>query len=138
MTMPNDNQPAKSYIEAVMARADGATKGPWANDDPSWKALNDITVWSPNPDVSICNMGGAISACDDVSEAEQNFRNGEFVAHARQDIPTLAKIALRAIEALEEAVDEDCEYPEDDALALRMKAARALADINALAAKGSQ
>lgn len=130
--MPNNNQPAKSYIEAVMARADGATKGPWANDDPSWKALNDITVWSPNPDVSICNMGGAISACDDVSEAEQNFRNGEFVAHARQDIPTLAKMLLRAIEALEST--RQC----DSIGAVIEIRTAALADINALAAKGSQ
>jgi hypothetical protein len=82
--MPNDNQAAKSYIEAVIARADGATV------------------------------------------------NLTFAIHARQDIPTLAKIALWAIEALEE-LTEDTPHSREGTIAHD-----ALLEINALAAKGSQ
>ena len=97
----------------MLQRAEKATKGPWRNDDPSWKELNDITVWAPGEDVSVCNMGGSFAACGDRKEADQNFDNGEFVAAARTDLPTIltrlanerAKLAI-AMEALEKTERE--------------------------------
>lgn len=91
--------------QAMRARCDAATKGPWANDDPSWMALNDITVWAPGGQESICNMGGSFAACDNKTEAQQNFDNGAFVAHARQDLPacldTIEKLRAELAEARE-------------------------------------
>lgn len=89
-------------IEAEIARIKGlaekATKGPWANDDPSWKELNDITVWAPGGKQSVANMGGSFACCDDKDEAQQNFDNGAFVADARTSVPRLC-------DALAEAMD---------------------------------
>ena len=113
---------AKSYIEAVMARADAATPGPWGREDTA-NAHCMITAG--------VDEDGAHRYVADVYDEE----DVPFIAHARQDIPTLAKMLLRAIGGLEAsslAVRQGgpSEVPEI--------VTDALADINALAAKGSQ
>jgi hypothetical protein len=73
-------------IEAIEARANAATPGPWhITTDPG-----DIVVWATNePEDSnfVGNVGGGrvqqcvIFDCD--------VANGEFIAHARTDVPAL-------------------------------------------------
>lgn len=115
--MPTDNQAAKSYIEAVMARADGATGGPW----------------------KIVRTSGAMGPChyiDAGTEREPSLieawseANEVFIAHARQDIPTLAKMLLRAVEGLHEMRIRNSWFA-------NVHADELLAEINAMA-KGSQ
>lgn len=113
---------AKSYIATVLARADGAT--------PGFGADHDYWAYRSN--------NGTIQAGDgDIIAFVTRFKDGVFIKCARQDIPTLGKIALRAIDVLKFITEEsDCDREADD----RVKDAcwAALADINALAAKGSQ
>lgn len=138
--MPNDN-PAKSYIEAVMARADGATAGPWkrhvyqsgsvsvATSGKQWFDICHVKQMVPDEKL-------AWSDDESTDAGVQRLANANFTAHARQDIPTLAKMLLRAIKALEFITEEsDCDREADD----RVKDAcwAALADINDMA-KGSQ
>lgn len=151
--MPNDN-PAKSYIEAVMARADGATAGPWkrhvyqsgsvsvATSGKQWFDICHVKQMVPDEKL-------AWSDDESTDAGVQRLANANFTAHARQDIPTLAKMLLRAIEALEERAkaltkESDNAYNGESyqlANMLQCEAdycTQALADINALAAKGSQ
>lgn len=78
-----------------------ATKGRWKNDDPSWMALNDITVWAPDGEQSICNMGGSFVSCSDKAEAQQNFDNGAFVVEAANSRESI-DWAIRLAEATQE------------------------------------
>lgn len=118
MTMPNDNQAAKSYIEAAMARADGAA------------------------DCAACEGEGEVWA--DGLAHSQSYRGpsmpcpscgGRSVNH---DAQTLAKMALRAIEALGETRANLTLRISDSTTWQTRQIDEALADINALAAKGSQ
>lgn len=121
---------AKSYIATVLARADGATKGPWYFCENGTTSF----IGRPDPgdgdDVVCCRDTNDVHPGEAAVSIERFKRDGPFIAASRQDIETLAKIALRAIEALEE-YDDASEFPSN-------RAAKALADINALAAKGSQ
>ena len=135
--MPNNNQPAKSYIATVLARADAATKGPWYFCENGTTSF----IGRPDPgdgdDVVCCRDTNDVHPGEAAVSIERFKRDGPFIAASRQDIETLAKIALRAIDVLKFITEEsDCDREADD----RVKDAcwAALADINALAAKGSQ
>lgn len=138
--MPNDNQTAKSYIEAVMARADAATGGPWSESHSGdyGMAVREEVLDSdglPLAESVRGSMQCVIRTPEDQHNANavrQGRKDFEFIAHARQDIPTLAKMLLRAIEALEE-LTEDTPHSREGTIAHD-----ALLEINALAAKGSQ
>lgn len=124
---------AKSYIDAVMARADGATEGPF---EPEYDADEKVfLVKSPDDSIvaEVYDCYG-FQGCVDKGTARSN---AHFIAASRQDIPTLAKIARRAIKTLEGVAISQCDC-ESDGRMIRAVAAKALADINALAAKGSQ
>ena len=144
--MPTDNQPAKSYITAVLARADAATEDgapqyrveehedgfllTWLVVNKNNDELERWEAWIPqggyvDKERQARNVATLLNQCD----AETK--------HARQDIETLAKIALRAIKTLEGAAISQCDC-ESDGRMIRAAAAKALADINALAKKGSQ
>lgn len=129
MTMPNDNQPAKSYIEAVMARADGATPQRWHFDGIVMREGVEYVVANHEPSGGQCQVRQ-----DDFRAGKWDFLNEPY---NKRDTQTLAKIALRAIEALEDVANNRCEY-ESDGRMMRAAAKNVLADINALAAKGSQ
>ena len=124
--MPNDNQPAKSYIETVMARADVATKELVLDPSCQRRDWENGIVGNNGGLLEILNAKWGTSR----NVLSMNCDDAEFFFHARQDIPTLGKMLLRAIGALEE-YDDASEFPSN-------RAAKALADINALAAKGSQ
>ena len=119
---------AKSYIEAVMARADGATPGPWKADVDDDYLYQRLVVTDDDTHI----MAESLSVNRDVKNSAKNFA---FAAHARQDIPNLAKMLLRAIAALESIDDDDmrcCDVSVSEKIAHV-----ALAEINAMA-KGSQ
>lgn len=107
-------------IRALLAVGEKATPGPWENDDPSWKEMNDITVWAPKVGengVPICNMGTAIAELGDVDEAQQNFDNGAFVAaagSARPDIALLVKLvdAVKRLRDCTVAADRAEDFPD--------------------------
>ena len=73
-------------IEAIKARADKATAGPWANDAPACVAK----LWPE---------GGKMTVATAPHETFFGIANAEFIAHARTDIPAL----IAAIEASETA-----------------------------------
>lgn len=134
--MPNDNQAAKSYIEAVMARADGATEGPWKALRIGDPELGPLIIAAPTESASY-----GLTLFKEAHQEQtyvQVCADFLFASEARQDIPTLAKMLLRAIEALDD-VREYSETHADPQLGQTLRlAVLALADINALAAKGSQ
>lgn len=142
--MPTDNQPAKSYIATVLARADAATPG---GSDGGWLAR--YGGGSPDPTrhyatkvqhMEIRRDGDNYG--DDIIAANGTYvlmseNDAKFIAASRQDSPTLGKMLLRAIKTLEGVAISQCDC-ESDGRMIRAAAAKALAAINALAAKGSQ
>jgi len=89
----------KNELDAIRAREEKATLGPWHFDD------FDPGVWQPDFDMRIADMRGwghltgqghgGLGLSEDDAIAAQ-IRNAEFIAYARQDIPAL-------LDALEEA-----------------------------------
>jgi len=81
------------YLKEVKEREQGAMKGPWRydgldcfNEDGEWDQVIDIS-----PDDLITLPTGKFEH----KEAELNTgcrKNAEFIAHSRQDIPTLLAI----------------------------------------------
>ena len=84
-------------LDAIQARADAATEGPW-EARTTGRAGGDH--WY------ICDDGEAIahiSAQDGINE-DQREPDAEFIAAARTDVPRLVA-ALRAVEGVHEPVD---------------------------------
>ena len=77
----------REELEAIRERAKDATEGPWSHE--------------PNSSNEFVIKGGrdewyqTVTYCDDdpecgcIDEAHQNFHDGEFLAHSREDIPAL-------------------------------------------------
>ena len=88
--------PSLPWVDAIKARAEKATPGPWRCDQRHVHA-------APDDDES-CGLG-----CEIVGPPEPMLRgqfsrgaDGQFIAHAREDVPRL----LRAVEVLGEAVEK--------------------------------
>ncbi len=78
-------------IAAINARADAATSGPWAKN-PFTAHVDAFEQGYPIP---VC----ALLWPTDLRTEDQSIADGEFIAHARTDIPDL----LAALEASETA-----------------------------------
>ena len=125
------SDPAKSYIEAVMARADAdlvvRTDAPCGD----WGFTRTFFVVDKATGAELGEFRGGVISCFSRpgTAAKNNAARdaAEVCAERINAATTLAKIALRAIEALEKC-GQCCNE----------LANTALADINALAAKGSQ
>lgn len=105
-------------LAEIEARAKAATPGPWRNDHPSWMDVNDITVWcGPDGDdaMCVCNMGAPIADVDDKEQAKVSYANGEFVAHAREDIPYLLALARASTPATATAPADERARPTAEA-----------------------
>ena len=81
-----------SILDNIQARADKASKGPWAVDHDDFDGasvyMDDGITW------------GRAYVCRDLQQGEDEGRaDAAFIAHARADIPTLVA-ALRAVEAI--------------------------------------
>jgi len=95
---------SKEQIEAIQARAEKALEGPWSRD------VVGLGIWCPSRrggETKIFDIRGwgyltghghgALGLPSEEATAIQKA-NGDFVAHARIDIPALCQQALRAIE----------------------------------------
>ena len=95
-------------IDEVLARANAATLGPWLASpmkDMEWPHLRDI-VAADRPSYPLLSGGSAA--------------DGEFIAHAREDIPAMAQ----ELKALREDACSGPWMPEDE-VARMLKQARA-------------
>jgi hypothetical protein len=131
-----DNQPAKSYIETVMARADADLVVRTDAPGGDWGFTRAFFVVDKATGAELGEFRGGVISClarAGTTAKDKAARDAaEVCAERINAATTLAKIALRAIEALEyESV-----YTNDMYAVGRIDAA--LVDINALAAKGSQ
>jgi hypothetical protein len=93
-------------LAEIKERADKATPAPWCekrcNDDGLIMEVSDSTGWRKDyPFAYIAKLGGW-GYCGN---------NGQFIAHARQDIPMLLSAIETAVEALEKIDNEWCGHP---------------------------
>lgn len=91
-------KPEEEDIEAIRKRCEAATPGPWSYD-----------FWEEYVYVSL-DSGLFIVA--DLKRASQMDRDGDFIAHARQDIPTLLS-ALEAARAKLADAEDHIRYQAD-------------------------
>lgn len=71
-------------LDAIQARADGATEGPWKYRDIIGENHN-VCVNAHN--IAACGAGDLDPEYGD--RDQQAARNAEFIAHARTDVPAL-------------------------------------------------
>lgn len=96
-----------NYIDEVLARAEKATEGPWLyrSDNSSKQAIECEECGNEFPE-----QGYSLRSIDEYTVLHGELYgmeslcqpNGEFIAHARTDVPELAKrlqIAIRYIRA---------------------------------------
>ena len=106
-------------IDAIRARAEAATPGPWDSDGYSVGANDDWVAHIPGYDPG---------------EGAGNPRrepDAEFIAHAREDVPALlAELAAwkATVDAYESGEGHRAIVDERDRLAAQVQAVRALAD----------
>ena len=84
-------------LEAIKARCEAATEGPWEFAD----VAREVWVSGGNIDVVSGEDGAYISDAD-----------GEFIAHAREDVPALVAEVERLQKQLAVAVKDLSEYPD--------------------------
>jgi chlorite dismutase len=80
-------------LEAIKARAAAATEGPWlanATDDETACVVDSEFI--------------SIADCED--DTEDGYRNAEFIAAARTDVPVLVELVREGRDRLEEAERE--------------------------------
>lgn len=133
--MPNDNQPAKSYIETVLARADADLVVRTDAPGGDWGFTRAFFVVDKATGAELGEFRGGVISCfarAGTTAKDKAARDAaEVCAERINAATTLAKIALRAIAALEQ-------WPRDERTGFAHPIPyNALADINALA-KGSQ
>ncbi len=116
-------------LAQIRARADAATPGPWHRVGPPWN--NDVPFviaghHDPRVGRFICDLDLIFS--DEAAEDRDHVADGEFISHARQDVPDLLDEVLRLTEVerqrdvLEAALADA--RAEGDKLQTRIAAAR--------------
>lgn len=83
------------YLDAIEARAEAATEGPWLNVG--------LVVWSTTTHEDVAD-----TVVEPVNP--QQLANADFIAHARTDVPALVA-ALRAVLDLTEDVGNESTGP---------------------------
>lgn len=87
----------KLNLDAIQARADAATEGPWAR---SGHDIGHVVYDSEGP----CELAGPVMLGHVIGEA--GYEDAEFIAAARQDVPALIA-RIRELEAeVHELMDE--------------------------------
>lgn len=85
-----------STLDAIQARADAATEGPWRMEDNSHPvfigSLGDL--WTDDNDEKYPSFVANVGSYYNEAEKARVLANGSFTAHARADIPRLVA-ALR-------------------------------------------
>lgn len=82
----------KNPLEAIQARADAATEGPWEVD-------RNYPFSSELVGIYATNRKDYVIKADDQDEYPTQGTDAVFIAHAREDVPALVA-ALRAVEAV--------------------------------------
>jgi len=85
----------KSYADICIERANVATEGPWFQ-------------FSSAHEGEPCNYIESDNGC--VTTVFTGFENAKFIAHARTDVPELAKRLKLACEIIKELYDELVEH----------------------------
>ena len=100
MTSTHTQREASPDLEAIKARAAAATEGPWEWDDPTigqhWSRPE---PWATVVDDEV-NCGGYCYGGS--SSPIKSDADGQFIAHAREDIPALVAEVERLREEREE------------------------------------
>jgi len=108
-----------STLDEIEARASAATEGPWeVGGMDSGHSAFEMSIWvtTGNGD-SICDMDGQVRALNVAPPNDDGLADAEFIAHAREDVPTLVA-ALRAVEAVHRRyglyeLEDSCEDTSD-------------------------
>ena len=100
MTSTHTQREASPDLEAIKARAAAATEGPWEWDDPTiGQHWSRPVPWATVVDDEV-NCGGYCYGGS--SSPIKSDADGQFIAHAREDIPVL----LAEVERLREEREE--------------------------------
>ena len=78
-------------LEAIQARADAATAGPWREFISDVYAIKGCGV----PVCSDCREVHLAEIVADEDEADNREADAEFIAHAREDVPALIREVSR-------------------------------------------
>lgn len=90
----SDEPTLESMLDAITARCDAATEGPWLTGRHSNPDCNVRYVYPEGGD-PVCS-----EVCSTYGELEKNVANSDFIAASRTDVPRLLK-ALEYILAIE-------------------------------------
>lgn len=91
-------------LDAIQARCEAATPGPWQLDGPWW--------WNDRKCSGMVSAGGARDAVV-ISPHGQNDANERFIAAARTDVPALVVLVERLRRLMRMFHDpESCRYPQ--------------------------
>jgi len=93
------NETTRPDLDAIQARVDAATEGPWIvfGSLPQWENEEDLSFGPDN--------------APEVGTVTEGLGNAEFIAHARTDVPALLAL-VRSQQAKIERVEELVRYLE--------------------------
>jgi len=85
----------KTLLDAIQARADAATKGPWECLDrrklqeEGFVGCNVVFALEAGRDRTIDGAVYTLPICETNGKGNEDDNNADFIAHARQDVPCL-------------------------------------------------
>jgi hypothetical protein len=92
-------------LDAIQARSDAATKGPWIQDQDPDGDESGIAGWRPSRDIKeVYRLPNGDVDVDDLMSAATPA-DAEFIAHAREDVPDLVAELHAAREVIAVARD---------------------------------
>lgn len=137
--MSTETRTTELDLDAIEARANAATEGPWIDTTPHDKA----TEWGHYYDdpmvVTLDSSPGNFCAiAQDIRQGPtEGAADAAFIAAARTDVPALAAEVRRLRASVKQLIDfRNVTIAERDALADRVTAVRAIAGPDVLAALG--
>lgn len=83
----------KTYADACLERAEKATPGPWKTD-PDCSVYSKTEMWDSidQPSISAMIVGRTVF---DTHYGTRQLNDCDFIAHARTDVPELAKMVIQ-------------------------------------------
>ena len=102
---------SEEALKEIEARANAATEGPWTAKARNW-AIGDMGQYEPCADIyavfGVVDKPRAIGMFQELVLNDVPQANGEFAAHAREDIPALIQ-TVRALKQLVEIQSRESE-----------------------------
>lgn len=100
--MSDDNQVTREECEAMLLRAEKATPGPWEADTSS---PEDCVIWADDG-TFLANVGSdrmfPVRPDGAALLFDVDIKNADMVAHARTDLPRLARAHLQLLDSVAE------------------------------------